>query len=355
MIALKAGPMPSRYYRGWLPPVPLSYSQMRVSREIRRLLHENKLRLQPQNCLCGKQGGVVLASRDRFNIPSRTVVCERCGLIRVDPRMTDDSLYVFYTHHYQALYQGEENFEALFEAQVRHGEVIADFTGLGCKPKRVLEVGTGPGGILKAFAGLGHEALGVELDPKAVAWGNARGGFTIHQGDVGAFSDQTGTADLVILSHVLEHLAQPSEVLRSIHRLLGENGLLYIEVPGVRSLESGQQGMCGSTAAHPHNKDFLEYLRSVHLWSFELRTLRAVVEACGFEMIRGDELARGLFKKSKQATASSWGVHQGRAVLEFLQKLEGERRSHDVRHIVRDGRAWGRTFASWLAKSLGVR
>jgi len=37
--------------------------------------------------------------------------------------------------------------------------------------------------------------------------------------------------DVVILSHVLEHLANPKEVLGQIHRSLAKNGLLFIEVP----------------------------------------------------------------------------------------------------------------------------
>lgn len=37
--------------------------------------------------------------------------------------------------------------------------------------------------------------------------------------------------EVVIMSHVLEHLANPKEVLRQIHRSLKKNGLLFIEVP----------------------------------------------------------------------------------------------------------------------------
>jgi len=37
--------------------------------------------------------------------------------------------------------------------------------------------------------------------------------------------------DLIILSHVLEHLVNPSQILNEISNLLSENGLLYVEVP----------------------------------------------------------------------------------------------------------------------------
>ena len=39
--------------------------------------------------------------------------------------------------------------------------------------------------------------------------------------------------DLIILSHVLEHLVSPQEMIADILELLSENGLLYIEVPNL--------------------------------------------------------------------------------------------------------------------------
>jgi 2-polyprenyl-3-methyl-5-hydroxy-6-metoxy-1,4-benzoquinol methylase len=42
--------------------------------------------------------------------------------------------------------------------------------------------------------------------------------------------------DLIILSHVLEHLLNPSVFLKKIKSILSDNGILYIEVPSLEGI-----------------------------------------------------------------------------------------------------------------------
>ena len=39
--------------------------------------------------------------------------------------------------------------------------------------------------------------------------------------------------DLIIISHVLEHLEDPLETITYLSTLLSNNGFIYIEVPGI--------------------------------------------------------------------------------------------------------------------------
>ena len=69
----------------------------------------------------------------------------------------------------------------------------------------VAEIGCGPGGILKVFQEKGYEVRGCELDRRCVEFSNKQGVPTLG-GGVEALADAGIRADLVILSHLLEHL-----------------------------------------------------------------------------------------------------------------------------------------------------
>ena len=74
-----------------------------------------------------------------------------------------------------------------------------------------------------------------------------------------------GKFNLIVLSHILEHLTNPFEYLKLIHRLLVKNGTLFIEIP------------------------FLDNLFKVdvfpHLLFFDPNSLRKLCERAGFDVL----------------------------------------------------------------------
>ncbi|MFM8858018.1 MAG: hypothetical protein ACKOI2_12640, partial [Actinomycetota bacterium] len=53
------------------------------------------------SCLCGSAGGRVVAELDRYGLPSPSVLCRDCGVVRTSPRLTDNSLAAFYDDEYR--------------------------------------------------------------------------------------------------------------------------------------------------------------------------------------------------------------------------------------------------------------
>lgn len=89
--------------------------------------------------------------------------------------------------------------------------------------------------------------------------------------------DTPGEFDVVILSHVIEHLHDPVALLKMCHLLLEKNGLLVLLTPNVASYGHRKfgAGWCG-----------LESPRHIHLftcknWFGLLKNLALVIQILG--------------------------------------------------------------------------
>ncbi len=54
-------------------------------------------------------------------------------------------------------------------------------------------------------------------------------------GGIELFHDQSQLFDLITLSHVIEHVHYPIDLLRACHRLLKPGGVLWLETPNIKS------------------------------------------------------------------------------------------------------------------------
>ena len=138
----------------------------------------------------------------------------------------------------------------------------------------VLDVGCGGGEWLQVARDLGWTARGAEPDEKARERAVARG-FDVRLGSAEAWADEAGRFGAVTMSHVVEHLHDPVETLRTIHALLAPGGRLYIDTPNIDA---------ASHALFGRHWRGLEVPR--HLVIFNPRSLRRAARAAGFARVR---------------------------------------------------------------------
>lgn len=107
------------------------------------------------------------------------------------------------------------------------------------KDARILDVGSGYGGLLMELRGLGFTRL-VGIDPYTSATAEGSEGVTIRKMEL---EDLYGeTFDLIMMHHVFEHMPDPMATLRSIARLLEKNGVCIIRIPVAHSWSSKHYG-----------------------------------------------------------------------------------------------------------------
>jgi SAM-dependent methyltransferase len=102
-------------------------------------------------------------------------------------------------------------------------------------PGRLLDVGCGEGFVMAVLAEEGWEVAGIDHSRAGVEGMNPHMADLVEQGDLFALLDSRissgETYDLVWLGNVLEHVLHPVELLRSLKRLVADNGLLVVVVP----------------------------------------------------------------------------------------------------------------------------
>ncbi len=235
-------------------------------------------------CLCGCEDFERIADSDRYGIPVGVNLCKCCGLGVQSPRPTEEALQRFYQADYRKLYRGTTKInQDYFLRSHRRGQRIFEFLsdhGLRTTDSVVVEVGCGPGGILKVFQEQGNDVWGCELDTQCVEFSNEQGIPTL-SGGAEALADVGVKADLIVLSHLLEHVPQPFEFMATLRDILTDKGLLYVEVPGVRNPRT----------------NFFDGVQVAHLYYYDLTTLQFVMGKAGFRLITGDETVRSIFRQ----------------------------------------------------------
>jgi SAM-dependent methyltransferase len=95
-------------------------------------------------------------------------------------------------------------------------------------PSTLLEIGCGEGFFLDKISSLGIDVEGVDINAKAVREANSKG-LNVQSLDVFNINK---TYDMVVMFQVLEHMENPSNLLKYItSRLLRPEGYLLIAVP----------------------------------------------------------------------------------------------------------------------------
>lgn len=119
---------------------------------------------------------------------------------------------------------------------------------LGRRPARILEVGSGNGGMVKAFRDMGLTSEGLEIDEALVSLARAEGA-DVRLADISRV-DPRGFEkyDVVFSSQTLEHILTPRAAMRNMRELTREGGLIHIDVPNSASWGARYHRICRSKA-----------------------------------------------------------------------------------------------------------
>ena len=139
---------------------------------------------------------------------------------------------------------------------------------------RMLDLGCGSGDLLERMSSLGWRAEGVDFDSAAVEVARRRG-LRVRTGSLHQQQFPDGTFEAVVMSHVIEHIHQPLQLLKEVRRILKRGRRLVIATPNAHSL--GHR-MLGS------RWPFLDPPR--HLQVFTPHALSTLAFAAGFEEVR---------------------------------------------------------------------
>ncbi|HTY93548.1 MAG TPA: class I SAM-dependent methyltransferase [Steroidobacteraceae bacterium] len=146
----------------------------------------------------------------------------------------------------------EQRAEA-FRAGTRDHDVSQNIDALlrwirGRPPYRILDFGCGPGRDLKAFARLGHEAVGLEGTPSFVAMARTESACEVWQQDFLKLDLPAAHFDGIFANASLFHVPTQElpRVLRQLHAALKPAGVLFSSNPRGGNEEGWNAGRYGA-------------------------------------------------------------------------------------------------------------
>lgn len=299
---------------------PLNKTQLDALERFKHKVEDGEYAFESVPCLCGdKDGGLLISTRDRYGLAVHTHLCGYCGMMWTSPRMTEDSLKKFYEEDYRLIYVGSSHApDTFFRDQIEHGERIYAFITSRVerqsrKPLKIFDIGCGAGGTLLPFKkDNGWLPFGCDLGEEYLNRGRKEGLTLEHGGAASLF--QYAPANVVILSHVLEHFSNPLESINEISKLITKDGYLYVEVPGIFKI-------------HSTYGDFLLFLQNAHLYHFSLSSLSTLMAQAGFKLVDGNEQISALYQKTENTKVCE-GKNEFSKIKYYIYLTEIYRRTH---------------------------
>jgi tetratricopeptide (TPR) repeat protein len=260
-------------------------------------------------CQCRSSSFEKVADSDRDGFSFGSYLCKHCGLIVTSPRLTEESMSDFYNNDYlRQYYQIDKTFfvNRFFYLNYHpyQGSLIYNFLkdAFGEKKKLIVaEIGCGCGLNLYQFCrlaesdGIDVSTVGVDFCFRQVE--SAHKHFNISKTINGSVWDLAASGikvDLVICSHVIEHIPNPVVFLNELKKILKIDGLVYAEIPGLLDLKQRRIYNYGRN-----------YYHFPHVYCYCLQTLHNVFTRCGFSMIKGTEYVQALFRIDLHANIDS--------------------------------------------------
>ena len=184
-------------------------------------------------------------------------------------------------------------------------------------------MGAGCGNNLLEFANVAKnysinnvDCYGNEYNNDYVKYGNQKG-LKLVSDSIEEYANKTKNRfDVIILSHIFEHLTDPFSTLDYLKRISHEDTILYIEVPGVLDLKT----------RYVYDCDFLKYLTHAHIFNLSLSSLDTTLNQCGFELLQGNENIESVFKVNRHTsnplTLEEKTNDNYKEILSYLSELE---------------------------------
>lgn len=194
--------------------------------------------LRPAECnLCAIPDRVVeVANRDRYGYPATLVVCRRCGLGYLCPRLDAAQYAHFYSKVYRPLvsaYHGRRiDAYTVQRDQRAYAAELAPFLLplLPSAPRTILDVGGSTGVVAKVLADRVNAQVTV-LDPAPDELAIAReAGMETIAGLVEDFDPGQRTWDLVLLCQTIDHLLDLRGALTALRQMTSTGGRAFVDI-----------------------------------------------------------------------------------------------------------------------------
>jgi SAM-dependent methyltransferase len=190
-----------------------------------------------------------------------SVLCRKCGFVCYIPRPTADEVDRKYEIGLKLGRHSRANEPDNAEDRMRASRLYADVSAMVPPAASILDYGGGDGRLMTPFLQSGHKCYIVDYVSDTVQ-GVERVASTVDS------IEPNQIFDVMILSHVLEHVAEPRRLLSALRLHHRHGGILFVEVP-----------MQLWRKAPPRGEPL------THINFFSPDCVRYLLESCGYDIL----------------------------------------------------------------------
>jgi 2-polyprenyl-3-methyl-5-hydroxy-6-metoxy-1,4-benzoquinol methylase len=212
------------------------------------------------------------------------VKCKHCGLVQRNPQPDKNEILARYSNTYGNDYlsyelENEASFLKLQQLALKDAgfsklekKFFSDDEQLrfGNTPS-ILDIGCATGALIASLRDKGWRVTGVEISPSAVYAKNERK-LEVRNIPLEENNFPDNSFDVILASHLIEHLNDPKIFLEETYRILKNGGFLFITTPNIDGFQSRIFGSRWRSAIFDH------------LYLFSKRTLSKMLKAVGYKI-----------------------------------------------------------------------
>jgi 2-polyprenyl-3-methyl-5-hydroxy-6-metoxy-1,4-benzoquinol methylase len=226
----------------------------------------------------------------------RILRCTSCGLVRADPLPTFEEKLASETNDYEsdvACPEVQELFKNYHRDYVedpiilRMKQHLGDLERTLGGPGTLLDIGAATGIFLHLARERGWNPTGIELCAERAAAASQEFDVPIIPGLFTAEVFDGRRFDAATMLDVVEHTTEPLAMLRNAYRVLRPGGAVFVAVPNQQCLLTVLVNAYARLGGPLAKTKLLPRLYvPIHLHYFTPRTLRRIVTAAGFRVVR---------------------------------------------------------------------
>ena len=163
------------------------------------------------------------------------VHCYECDMVFADPMPNISSLEQYNSNYFMAAHGGQAQFKsalAFFSgmARWRSNDLYEDLKKMNCSISKLLEIGPGPGFLAANWVKDFPQAQYFAIESDSSCHVHLKN-LGIEVLPLGFSCPASMKFDLIVMSHVLEHISNPINFLQKAFDKLRDGGAIFIEVP----------------------------------------------------------------------------------------------------------------------------
>ena len=229
----------------------------------------------------------LIPSKNKFHTGYDVVVCEECGFAFADNTPSLKQIKEYYREMSKKTFyltqdinsKKEKNSSYKKEMHQRFKQSLKNIKLFSKKKSKILDVGCYTGELMLLLRKAGYKnIIGADPSPTAIKIAKKRDNLEIIESDMHD-GNVPGRYDVVLLTHVLEHIPNIRDFLEAVGRKINSGGMLYVESPDANNFFISK-----SARYLPEHREPYQQFSMEHVNFFTKTSLYNLMTSLGYQL-----------------------------------------------------------------------